>query len=92
MVSTTCPVRYALAAAFSPRHSNEGAMIDVVARTSFIWRSCFSAFWIFCLRSRKHLTRRANQEHKDIVEEFVNARRADDAAGILLSVAACDHG
>jgi hypothetical protein len=58
-------------------------MIDIEASVS-TWRNCFSAFYLFCLRSGKGLTRRANQEHKNIIAEFVNARSGISAAGILL--------
>jgi hypothetical protein len=64
-------------------------MIDIEVSVS-TWRSCFSAFYVFCLRSGKGLTRRANQEHKNIIAEFVNARSGITAAGILLP-AVCDN-
>jgi uncharacterized membrane protein len=55
-------------------------MIDIEASVSS-WQSCFAAFWGFCLRSGKRLTRRANREHKEIVAEFANARSGNNRCG-----------
>jgi hypothetical protein len=55
-------------------------MIDIEASVS-TRRNWFAAFYVFCLQTGKGLTRRANQEHKDIIAEFVNARSGDRRCG-----------